>query len=296
MQQYQRDFLVSRIESGYLRYKRGNLVLRIYPPSVDVLYEANEIYNEIYEEQFLSETFSEEDLVQYLIDSNIWSDKMDRDFEKLPDKIDDLKVALCENIFKENESKQIRKFLLELKTEHKRLYDIRHSFDHLTLKGIASLSKSQFIIENSTFLPDGKLYDWLEVNAVDVIQYQQEQSLSEEEIREIAKTDPWSALWSIKKHRGIFFSEPLSHEQKSIIIWSMTYDIVHESPEKPSESVISDDDALDGWFVIQKRKRVKERVQSKAEKLISNPAIAKSQEILFRPEKTRTGMCVRLNY
>ena len=39
-----------------------------------------------------------------------------------------------------------------------------------------------------------------------------------------------------------------------IVIWSKMYDNVQESIDAPIQSVMEDDDALDGWFIVQNRK------------------------------------------
>jgi hypothetical protein len=47
----------------------------------------------------------------------------------------------------------------------------------------------------------------------------------------------------------------------------------------PSEKVIEDDDCLDGWFIVQQRKRDKDKKQQEVDDMITNPKIANSQEI-----------------
>ena len=47
----------------------------------------------------------------------------------------------------------------------------------------------------------------------------------------------------------------MSVDQKTLITYSSMYDNVYESMDCPSDSVIDDDDALDGWFIVQRKKR-----------------------------------------
>ena len=47
------------------------------------------------------------------------------------------------------------------------------------------------------------------------------------------------------------------------MIWSITYDNIQESLDCPGEDIINDDDALDGWFISQRRKREKEKSEKK---------------------------------
>ena len=57
------------------------------------------------------------------------------------------------------------------------------------------------------------------------------------------------------------------------------YDNVYESPESPNEKVLEDDDCLDGWFIVQKRKYEKGKKQKEVDDMITNPKIANSQEV-----------------
>jgi hypothetical protein len=49
--------------------------------------------------------------------------------------------------------------------------------------------------------------------------------------------------------------------------------------DSPNEKVIEDDDCLDGWFIVQQRKRDKDKKQQEVDSMITNPKIANSQEI-----------------
>ena len=62
-------------------------------------------------------------------------------------------------------------------------------------------------------------------------------------------------------------------------MWSRMYDNVQQSHDCPTDDVIEDDDLLDGWFVVQKRERDKQKAQSEVDNMVSNPKIAGSQEI-----------------
>ena len=48
------------------------------------------------------------------------------------------------------------------------------------------------------------------------------------------------------------------------------YDNIYESMECPSDDVISDDDAIDGWFIIQREKRDKQQKEAGLESMLSD--------------------------
>ena len=85
-------------------------------------------------------------------------------------------------------------------------------------------------------------------------------------IREIARRDPWRSVWMAAKSTGFPFASPptrWSEDQKELVRWSQVYDAAFESPERPSQRVIEDDDLFDSWLLrqheeIDRRTRKKE--------------------------------------
>jgi hypothetical protein len=57
------------------------------------------------------------------------------------------------------------------------------------------------------------------------------------------------------------------------------YDSVHEHPEKPNDSVIDDDDMLDGWMISQRRAIEKSKLQESM--LKTNSKLGKAQEVFI---------------
>ena len=71
----------------------------------------------------------------------------------------------------------------------------------------------------------------------------------------------------------------LSIDQKNIIVWSRMYDNIQESMDCPSDDVIQDDDMLDGWFIVQRKKQEKEKAKAELESGLTNSKISNSDEI-----------------
>jgi hypothetical protein len=65
------------------------------------------------------------------------------------------------------------------------------------------------------------------------------------------------------------------------------YDNIQESMECPTEEVIADDDMLDGWFILQKRKQKSEKAKSELESKTSNQKIANSDEIMIMTDSAK---------
>jgi len=85
------------------------------------------------------------------------------------------------------------------------------------------------------------------------------------QIRELARSPQWRFKWAAYKASGNLFGKPLmelTNDQDSLVYWSQVYDAAFESLDRPSQSVIDDDEALDEWFEDQAKKRKTKEAQS----------------------------------
>ena len=110
------------------------------------------------------------------------------------------------------------------------------------------------------------------------------QLLCESAVREIARNEPWRSLWVMNDTKVFnLFANNMEHQltvdQKNLMVWSRMYDNVYESMECPTDDVIEDDDMLDGWFIVQRKKREKDKAEQEISNQTSNPKISSSQEI-----------------
>ena len=63
------------------------------------------------------------------------------------------------------------------------------------------------------------------------------------------------------------------------------YDNIYESPDAPSEDVINDDDLLDGWTILQKKKREREKAQAELEAKMGDKAQGAGEIFLMAGSK-----------
>lgn len=92
--------------------------------------------------------------------------------------------------------------------------------------------------------------------------YSRFNEITEKELRQIARSGGWNIMWSAGKKSGNLFGRPTAHmtsDQMSLLYWSMMYDSVYESMERPSDAIIENDEKLDKWFEEQSKKRKDER-------------------------------------
>jgi len=271
MEFYKRDFLISRIRCGYIPIDIDKKRILVYHPNANLSLRSNEIYIKAREEAVDQELLSDNDVCEILIAMDLWSDKQEEELTKtVPGHIEYWKIELYRNINKSNTKKTIRKYLEVAKKELVKLYNVRHSFDHITIDGYANYVKSMFIISNCARYKNKKV-DWQIFDLNKTMNIYHSSILNSDIIRILARTTPWSGIWSTAKINGkIFDNSYLTSEQQTLISWSSMYDKIYESSECPSDEVIDDDDLLDGWLLIQKKKREVDRKKQEIDKITNN--------------------------
>jgi hypothetical protein len=274
---HERELLVYRIICGYLRYKDINkdIVLKIRSPSNKIKYEAQEIYVDYYnkaKEQGIEEDYS------YL---SGWDYSDDKRLEEIREDIDNLKIDLYYAIDKNSQVDRIRAELNYNNKLYDGMFQQKHRYNSLTCDGIAAYAKKMYILEKCTYF-NKKLYDWTEIPITKLFNYYNESIVTEEEFRAIVKSEPWASYWKTKPK----FPNP-TEEQKFLLLWSNQYDRIYSSPDCPSETVIEDDDALDGWMLVQKKKRKEEQNKTEAERKITSEKIGQAGEVFIFAENEK---------
>lgn len=277
-----KELYINRIKSGILIYKYDGKKVYIKRVSSLVEYEACDLYFDMLEEAEEDGIWSDNDALEYMINNGLWSESKQKELDKIvPDHIEYWKVQVYESYLKPDKVKLMKKYLKVAKDELINLLQQRHQFDYSTKEGYAKFAKNLFIITKSIFDESGQPVDIRDINVYNLLSYYSNSMLDEEELREIARTNPWHDDWySLKKQGKIFKEDDLTYEQRSLILWSTMYDNVKESPDCPSDDILNDDDMLDGWFIVQKRKRDSERRKKEGESLVSkNSRIAGADEV-----------------
>lgn len=283
--------LVTRIISGSLRISINGQTFLISKPSREDRYLAEEIYHDTLREAELEGLYFEDELLEFLHNNDIWSEQRQIRLDGLQEDIDKLKIGLFENPFKANERRIIRTKLQEAKEEVQELLVRRHSYDHLSCAGYAALVKQKFLIGLGIKKVNGdRLFEgvgfWYEDGAFleEVTQKWSQQQIKEEEYRELARTEPWRSIWNSGRKEcsvlGVSAAD-MTKEQNMLMSWSAMYDNIYESPDCPHESVISDDDMLDGWLLVQKRKREERMLKKQGEEMLGNKKIKEADEVFL---------------
>jgi hypothetical protein len=301
MDQWERDYHVARIVSGLTRVRVDGTVYWSGKVPLEHRYLAEEIYRETLMNGRLEGVFTEDEARSYLAKRGLWSVNQEVDFEKLNKSIEDLKAKLYESRSQSNARVAVRRALEVGREELSNQEAIRHSLDSMTITGVASVARLRVMIGAGLLKSDHTPYwkdpesDWLAEDPIlDVVMDTLlRQRLGDSEIRELARTDPWRSIWSSRKHtgRGLFDcpSATLTDEQRSLIMWAGIYDNIYENPEHPSDDIIADDDMLDGWMIVMRRKRDSQLAQKEGEEAIgTNDKIRNADEVYIVANADRT--------
>lgn len=280
----EKDFTFLRIIKGRLNYRRGDLLLYIRDPSQDLLYDSIEVYEEAFDQAYHDGCYSKEEVLDLLISFDLWNPMIDLDLEKIKKDIEEIKVQAYRNCFKKKELAAIKRTLRSAERQMVELATKKTQLDHLTCDGVASYARWNWIIENSVYYRDHTKYDWKHINILTAVSHYEKNAIPVNEIRYIARNDPWRSMWNTAKKTGKLFDFPATQftkDQSLLCSFSSMYDNVHENPEAPDEAVIDDDDCLDGWFIEQRRKMEADKKQQKVDTVLDKVKNKNAGEIFL---------------
>tara|TARA_R100000008_G_C3546067_1_gene147624 strand:- start:3 stop:1004 length:1002 start_codon:yes stop_codon:yes gene_type:complete len=265
----------------------GDLVLFIHEPDVDLIEESYEIYDEAYKQAYFRGVYIKKELVEILLENDLWSPIDDRQAEEISKRIDNLKVEAFRSFFDTKKLRGIKIGIRQMEREFATLKAKKKCLDHVSCEGVAAFSRITWLVSQCTKFRDGSHYTWDKYPISVLLEQYSASTIDQEVIRKIARSEPWRGMWGNGKRQSNVFGKPsyqLTKDQLALCGYSTMYDNVYESMETPHDKVIEDDDCLDGWFVVQKRKMEKQNKQKEVDNMITNEKIANSQEIFVMAE------------
>jgi len=282
MKHHEREFFISLIRSGKIFIESKSINLTILPPTIDQSVQSCQVYNKSYEQSYIDGMMNEEEMNDWMIEQGLWTVEDDEKVEGFKKDIEKLKVE----IYNARNNRQLRERIrLYIRAGEKQF--LQHSskknqYYINTCEGVAAAEKATWIIKNTTY-QDNKLYDFNDLSIIYVTDEWQSSFLADSTVRDLARNEPWRSFWAIRENAGTKLfqnreDQELTYNQKNLIIWSQMYDNIQESMDCPPKDIIEDDDMLDGWFIIQNKKREKEKAEAEFEKN-ANKKIKNSAEI-----------------
>ena len=289
MQKDNIPLLVHRIISGKLYITINGIRYTVHAPNADQKYEAELFYESVIEDNKYDTWFRKENILNILKYVGLWDDDDDIMLTDTEKKIETLKHNLYTNRLLAEKTKNIRQDLTEKKQFLDKLLNRKHSLDYLTLEDYANIRKNEYLIVHNTYGLNNQLI-FSDVANIDTKLFFaistniSESFISIEQYKTMAKHEYWKNIWNSNKNH--LFTGPAclyTDEQKTLINISLMYDRIYEHPECPDESVVNDDDMLDGWMIDQKKKNEEKKKENNAKDLVNKHKNAKEIFIVSDP-------------
>ncbi len=264
------NLYLSRILSGYYIFIYNDKKYKLKYPDITIKYEADLLADQEFDKIKFNGWPTKESIVFDLIQVGLWTPGGDNELKRMEKQIEDTKVNLYLNHSNPIKLKSLRKSLQNYKNSHNKLYNRRHSFDHITVEGHCDNIRNNYILLNSIYDNNNQLISDLEndlglFNGLCTVISQNIIEISV--FKKIARSDPWRNYWSANKE-NLFSKATIdwTDEQKTLVVLTKMYDAAHESMDTPPEHVFEDDDMFDGWMIHQKRENEKTRNKNRLEK------------------------------
>lgn len=279
-----------RLLSGNLIFEFNGIDYVVRSPDIDLLQKAQQLFSKtLYQESFNEEWLYPHEIRGLLLRNELITLQQDENLKKIQDTIETTKVNMYENVLNSKELAKLRTVLDAQKKQSNLMFYSLHMLDYLTAEGYANIVKSQFLLTNTIFYGNGnkvfKNDDSADYQLLDALTYEiNGRGFGYDELREMSRTEPWRAYWCSQKD-GIFGipASQWNEDQRVICAYSRMYDSVFDSPNCPSDSIVEDDDLLDGWMISQRRENEKNKKEEELEKLLGDNI--KGHKEIFLPTK-----------
>lgn len=289
------EYYLQWIISDYTPFRFDEREFFLATPSREARFQAERIYMLTHSQGEEAGLYNESEILKLLNKYEIWNTEKEENLNKLTKDINDIKLNIYESFSNTNKRNAYKKALKETVKYIEKLVEEKQTFDNYSLRYVAMFAKQHFLTGSSIYRKRNKpaLGNFWATKDDEIIQYSykimSEYMLNDNDYRLLARNVNWRNIWAGRKSVGNLFGKPVvdfSSSQRQLVMWSNVYDNVYKNSECPSDAIIEDDDALDGWMIYQKRKRDKENNQHTIENSLTNEKIRNSEQIYVMCDPT----------
>jgi|10_taG_2_1085330.scaffolds.fasta_scaffold01173_13 hypothetical protein len=283
MDKSKKQLITNRLLTGVVYLKVGKQLYKQIPPTKDQRALADLFYTENLNNVKYDSLISRDQATFMLQKTQIWGPLHEKQLEDYKTYLEDLKIQLYKAVYNKKDQKALRRKIKGANKSIEKAYTKKFSLETMTFEYHCELLRRDFLIalciRDSSDDPVYTYENFWESDGgilTAFTGFHDRNVISQEEFREIARTEPFRSAWVLGKENmfGISASE-LEEDQKSIILYSRMYDSAYENPDRPSEEVIEDDDMFDGWMAKSRREAEKDRTQREVEQLLGNKGVGK---------------------
>lgn len=296
------DFYITRILCGYLLFSYNGEKYQLKYPTNQLRYEANLLYESIINDEKYTEWIREEYIVRVLIMLGLWTRDTEKYIDQTEKKIENLKVDLYKNFSSKQYREKIRENLRSQEGLLAKAINTKTEFLSNTLEGYASSLKHEFIVCNTLYKNNKLVFNAKDIKDNSSYQYfnQLVNEINNHTIpikiyKNIARSNIWRSYWNCNKDY-VFDKQVIdwTDEQRSLVNITKMYDNVYNHPDCPDDKIIEDDDALDGWLIVQKKKVRQDKLQAQLDN--NNPGLKKAQEVfIIAPDQESFEDIIEMN-
>lgn len=277
------DYINSLI-SGTVVFKLGRQYIHVKPASAEDKTFADFFSQEQYDDALIDGLWTQEDAEQYLINMGYWSEDDDKMTKEIEKNIENMKVDYFNHFYNSSTRDYIKKNIKKQNIKHQDLLNKKFIFYDKTCEYLKKYSYTSYLLQRTAFCDNKRLASrYFSIQSI-FNKYSMSKNDILENIRDISKSEEWRTRW-ITIGKRVFNNKPSSFNdmQISLISWCTYYDSIYKSYDKPSDEIIQDDIAIDGWSIVEKRKRKEEEKKKNAEKML--PDNMKNAGEIFIPAK-----------
>lgn len=288
------DLLIARIIAGCFRFTCEGRRFLVRQPGRLRRYKAQQVYQEALQEALLDELYSDDEINIMLRQNGLWNDEQENKLKTLYEDVEKLKINLFKSFFKSRERETIRKALQIARAEIGSLLTKKNAYSPMGATGFAQVARTRYLVGSGLYddkgkriWPDDDFYKGNDTLLDEAVSAYSEAQIGDQQTRAIARSDQWRSVWNCKGVCTDIFGRPavdLTEEQRNLLSWSQLYDSVAEHPNPPDDGVIKDDDAFDGWMIIQRKERERQRREATAEAALSGMKLPDSGEVFLVAE------------
>lgn len=288
MDDTEKEYYINWIIADYTPFEFDDRSYFISTPSRSNRFLAERFFMSVYNDGINNGLYDRDGIAQLLVKNLIWNYEKESTLQRLIGDIDNIKVWIYENFNNHTKKKQFKQALKDTEEYITKLLIEKQTFDTYDASYVAGIAKQHYLMGSSIFRAKDKplFKKWWSERDDEIVQYAysvvSEYVLSDSDYRELARSTLWRNIWNSRRSAGNLLGKSavdLSIQQKQLIMWSNIYDNIYKNSECPSDDVFEDDDALDGWMILQRRKRDKDSNKQSVDKAIANPRIKNSGHI-----------------
>lgn len=285
-QKMNKDKTLYKIISGRTNIMLDGSFFVISEPANDLICESYAIYEEVYDRAYGDGSFIEEELKAYLVEQDIWTPTHDKEITALNNDLDNKKVEAYDNYFRKDLYK-IKRQARNIEKQISDMYSIKNKFNFLECHNIAEAARQEWLLTQVVSPIELVIDNYFLFQKVCGQYYQK--MIPVGDIRDCSRLDSWRAIWSNNKIHGgrLFNKDPIdfTRDQLSLCSFTQMYDSVYENSDRPNDKIIEDNDCLDGWFIVQRRKAEADKKISESGTKNSKIANAKERFIMVDNEE-----------